>query len=281
MPGTNYIWLSIATICSLMVAFFSYNESYSQGSLVLVTSVSEVSNVSTIDHHIPPPPVILDLRCGQKYYYAFFHQIYDCFLTRLNEFHYVNATGAQGIIDHRGIQRWVQLFYPSGRWIVDYKPIPEKDRNEQWNRPPKPLNTSLLDNLIGKVVGKEIQASTERKRLLWISRKKGRRITREDEFVAAMRSIEGVDSVDFYHGNESQTETILKFQKADIVVGVHGAGLVNTVFGRNNICVVEFTTMMRDFGIGNGLSSHSAHSAMHRSYRFIYNIIIRLTWQHK
>lgn len=47
--------------------------------------------------------------------------------------------------------------------------------------------------------------------------------------------------VNIFSGNESLKETASIFSKAKVVVGPHGAGLVNTIFSRDDAFVVEIT----------------------------------------
>ena len=49
-------------------------------------------------------------------------------------------------------------------------------------------------------------------------------------------------AIDFFYGNESVTETIVKFSTADIVFGFHGAGSVNVLFSpKSTLLVIEAT----------------------------------------
>lgn len=47
--------------------------------------------------------------------------------------------------------------------------------------------------------------------------------------------------IEIYNGTDSANQTIEKFSRANIVLGMHGAGLVNTLFCRNDTLVIEFT----------------------------------------
>ena len=51
---------------------------------------------------------------------------------------------------------------------------------------------------------------------------------------------------EIYWGTENVQETIKKFYEADIVIGFHGAGLVNVMFCKSNVLVVEISLLMHD-----------------------------------
>ena len=51
---------------------------------------------------------------------------------------------------------------------------------------------------------------------------------------------------EIYWGTENLQETIKKFYEADIVIGFHGAGLVNVMFCKGNVLVVEISLLLHD-----------------------------------
>lgn len=54
--------------------------------------------------------------------------------------------------------------------------------------------------------------------------------------------------VRIYHGSEPALSTLLLFATASSVVGVHGAGLLNSVWAPHAVCVVELTSHVDDHG---------------------------------
>ena len=77
--------------------------------------------------------------------------------------------------------------------------------------------------------------------ILWIQRNKTRHIPNSGKLIRRLRLKFPHLQLVKYHGNEPAEVVVQKFYMADIVVGFHGAGLVNTVYCKEGTLVVEFT----------------------------------------
>ena len=78
--------------------------------------------------------------------------------------------------------------------------------------------------------------------LVWIVRKERRSATNEAGVTTALKMMAKKRGMDFvaFDGEENDFESTLSvFGEAGIVVGVHGAGLANVVFCREDVKVVE------------------------------------------
>jgi hypothetical protein len=72
---------------------------------------------------------------------------------------------------------------------------------------------------------------------------RGRAFDATDEATLAtqLQRASGLPTV-LYTGEQSLADTIALFARADVVVGIHGAGLTNTIFTPHRVCVVELSS---------------------------------------
>jgi hypothetical protein len=82
----------------------------------------------------------------------------------------------------------------------------------------------------------------------WRKNSPGRAVLDHDRLVAALATQLGRERVAVHFGNESAQETVRLFANARVVMGVHGAGLVNSVFCRVGTLVIEITTFAEEAG---------------------------------
>lgn len=77
--------------------------------------------------------------------------------------------------------------------------------------------------------------------ILWIQRNQTRRIINSGRLIKSLKKKFPHLRLIKYHGDEPADIVVKKFYTADIVVGFHGAGLVNTIYCKEGTLVVEFT----------------------------------------
>lgn len=121
-----------------------------------------------------------------------------------------------------------------------------------------PQNAVYLYRLLAGQPWSLTESTTRRN--IYIARKAcdPRNVMNETEVLAALKPW---NFTKHYLEDLSVREQIQLFQQADIVVGPHGAGLVNTVFCRSGTCVIEIGTPVRP----SALFYYIAH---HRGLRY-------------
>lgn len=70
----------------------------------------------------------------------------------------------------------------------------------------------------------------------------GRAILDHDYLVSSLASKFKGNTVTVHYGNETMAETVKLFSSAAVMIGYHGAGMVNSVFMRKGALVIEITT---------------------------------------
>jgi hypothetical protein len=82
--------------------------------------------------------------------------------------------------------------------------------------------------------------------VLYIKRQDRRQLTNIESLWRGIIKIFPHLRGEIFWGTENLQETIKKFYEADIVIGFHGAGLVNVMFCKSNVLVVEISMLMHD-----------------------------------
>lgn len=90
--------------------------------------------------------------------------------------------------------------------------------------------------------------------VLFIHRNHTRKILNSDELLHKIAIAIPKLTIEHYYGEENLTETIVKFSRAAIVIGFHGAGLVNTLYCAKGATVIEISIAKRDAYLKNSFS---------------------------
>ena len=152
-------------------------------------------------------------------------------------FHYPDAVQYEQ--QHNIATTWKQreeLVMPNSRFILlnDSATMPVKSTTEECRNVPRgELFWRSVRNLIGA------DAMGGKRYIVFIRRvfAKKRDIENWSEVLEALQRL---GPVRMYYGNESFVQTIALFYNSIAIVGMHGAGLKNTLFSPHG-CVVEFT----------------------------------------
>lgn len=108
-----------------------------------------------------------------------------------------------------------------------------------------PTCVKCFRKLLFPTINQELNAksSCKERSIVYIKRKegKGRSQPGYEELLLWLRKSFPVLPLRVFYGNESLKETASMFSKAKVVVGPHGAGLVNTIFTQDDAFVVEIT----------------------------------------
>ena len=224
---------------------------------------------------------VIDFTCSHRWYKAYFHFQFDCLI---GNFDLITAAvemdGPDTLIllpdiPRIPVQEWLRIaspdnwfqkgnhlsrlrtirrgqciflaqdstvFYAPTRYLwVDfmfYKDISLKDKRVE----------RMLS--VGSRFTQRIKDYTSKNQLLrepsilWIQRNQTRRIRNSGSIVKKLRQKFPHLRLVKYHGDESADVVVQKFYSADIVVGFHGAGFVNTMFCREGTLIVEYTVHM-------------------------------------
>jgi len=108
-----------------------------------------------------------------------------------------------------------------------------------------------FDFIVDRAVGVHCTAEQELnkgKHIVWISRHNSRKMKPEVE-ENVKRELSQIGNLHVYDGKDDLGKTLCKFATADVVVGYHGAGMVNALFSRKaRVLLYELTTFI---GFGN------------------------------
>ena len=101
---------------------------------------------------------------------------------------------------------------------------------------------------------------------------RGRAFANLDDILEAFRSAFPKWRVQVFHGNETVVQTMAAFSQSKVIVGYHGAGLVNALFSPPGAVVLEFTTM-RDVNTTALWRSNAGLATIHPKLKWIQHAV--------
>jgi len=203
---------------------------------------------------------IVDGACRAKYSDAAYHRIIDCLLPMYASLRLVQRAGAADclLLQPAAMLPLLPLIVPAAAAkagssrtqlrLVNASRATALLRSSATRlaiarrTPPDPLTTRLLHAHITAELG--VGGEARRPAAVVLLVRWPPRAMRDWRGVAHRLSVATARAVRPYHGHESLLETVRLFAGARVVVGYHGAGLVNTVFMPHRACVVEVSTYM-------------------------------------
>lgn len=199
---------------------------------------------------------VIDGTCRAKYSDAAYHRIIDCLLPMYASLKLeVQRDGASAclLLQPAAMVPLLPLLVPaapagSTPALVNASHAAALLRSSarrvaiQRRAPPDALTTRLLHAHIAAELGAGGEARRPAAVVLLV--RKPPRAMRDWRDVAHRLNVATARDVRLYHGHESLVETVRLFAGSRVVVGYHGAGLVNAVFMPHRACVIEVSTYM-------------------------------------
>ena len=264
-----------------------------------------------------PPRRVLDLTCLFRAPAPYFHRFVDCVL---RDYDWIEAVVAQDspdtlVLVQPRIMGVIQSLYGTKRpWQQAEVSLGRRDQPEDTfcivvpegtpvyystRQKPEPIHEGQAERMRNRAytVAQACLPPTGRaaaaadgapatlppppRRILFIRRDGTRKLNNASALFRQLASHLPHYELAIFYGNETVAETVCAFASAAAVVGVHGAGLANTIYSRPGTVVVELSPVgnhQKGLGPGGRTMSWRRHTAACTGSRMPCAMIQRRSW---